>query len=436
MATLYYNNGDSDNDWNNLNNWWNDSAYTISATSLPVNGDIVYIDGELVVGPSTPVVLNSIISGSIYNTSPFNVNFGDASTGGSYFFYGSVNHAGTTVYGSFYFNDSSSNSGLVDSNNQTHGFYDNSINQGDAYNDIAFFDNSTNNGTCYDNASFHNTSYNLGTVVGNATFYTFNDLGGGSYEDTLGFGTGTVNGDVAGSGTQLYSIQYVSNNMNGNITAVNYSFDVSFTNTTTNNGTIDIAGGAGFTDSSSNEDTVVGDAAFSNTSYNGAAGSVGGNAFFYNTSYNIGTVTGNATFNYVIVNDGIADDITGYSSGVVNGVVYGGLVPDVITTWRFNTDLNTNGTCQGNAIFNGFNHYNNGTVTGDSYFYEGSINGNVGVVQGTTYIYDTGYNIGTVEDIVYKSSDSVKNSLKFGYTGTVNGTVSLPFADILGTGLQ
>lgn len=129
------------------------------------------------------------------------------------------------------------------------------------------------------------------------------------------------------------------------------------------------------------------------------------------------------------------DDNTGYSSGTVGGVVYGAS-STVITTWRFSGDLQSNATCTGNAIFDGDGgiYGNAGTVTGDASFYDGAFNS--GTVQGTTFIYDDSRNEGVVEDIVYKSAEAARLAIQNSYIGTINGTVSLPFADILGTGLQ
>ncbi len=433
---LYYNNATVDGQWDTIGNWWLDSIYTLPASSygLPQAGDNVYIDSDLSTGPSTPVVLADIICGSINVVTSFAVDLGNATTNSSYEFYNDVVHIGSSVFGSYYFYGNSINSGTVDSNNTSSGFFDNSLNTGTANNDTSFSNNSQNTGTCNNNASFADSSYNTGTVVEDATFNTFTDLGSGAYEDTLGYGIGTVNGIVAGSGSQLYSIQYISNNMTGEIVATTYPFGVEFTNSTTNNGTIDIGGVSQFIDTSINQDDVVGDAAFSDGSYNDTTGSVGGNATFNGTSYNIGTVTGNATFNYAGVVNGIADDTTGYSSGIVDGVVYGA-GSAVITTWRFSGDLLNTAVCSGNAIFTGNSTYgNSGVVEGDASFYNGS--GNFGTVEGTTYIYNDSRNTGTVQDIVYKSVESAKLAIQNGDTGTVNGTVSFPFADILGTGLQ
>ena len=467
MVDLYYNNDTTDGQWDTIGNWWLDLAYTLPAATygLPQAGDNVFIDNKLSAGPVVPVALNAIECGFYNSSSSFNVNLGGATTT-TYNFYNNVTHTGTTVVGSYnfrdnstnsgtvvgpyYFRDNSTNSGTVDSNNMSSGFFDNSQNTGSAANaagfsgsaansgtcgsDASFSYNSLNSGTVVGNATFNDNSYNSGTVVGNATFNTFTDLGDGEYEDTVGYGIGTVNGDVAGSGSQFYILKYLNNEMIGSIIATTDQFTVEFRNSTFNTGVIDLYDEArvSYYDNSYNTGTVSGDADFFNFSYN--IGTVSGDVTFSDSSYNSGTVSGDATFNYLTVTDGIVDDTTGYSSGIVGGVVYGAS-STVITTWRFSGDLRNAATCDGDAIFNGDDDFgNSGTITGDASFYNGSFNS--GTVQGTTFIYDGSRNTGTVEDIVYKSAEAARLAIQNSYIGTINGTVSLPFADILGTGLQ
>lgn len=383
MANYYYNNETSDALWDTVANWFLDSDYLIPAGSLPTPSDDVFIDGELTTGPSVAVSLASITCGSIL-TSPFNVNLGNATTGGSYEFYNNVTHTGTSVVGGYYFYDNSINSGGVDSNNVSGGFFDSSENSGTAYSIAEFNNNSTNTGTCDSTASFSDSSHNLGTVIstatfndlsyntgtilGNATFATFADLGSGRYEDVLGYGIGIVGGDVEGSGSELYTIAYETENMTGNITATTDNVNVDFQNATYNAGNIDIIGSVAFSD----------------------------------TSYNIGTIQNNAIFVYTTAVNGIVNDITGYASGTVNGAIYDSTGTALISSWRFTTtNLLSGGVCDGNAIFKNTS-VNRGTVTGNAYF-------------------DIG---------------CVKKSLSAGNIGTIGGTVFLPFADILGTGLQ
>jgi hypothetical protein len=404
---VYYNNAQADGQWDTLGNWWEDSTYTTPLTSnngVPSAGDDAFIDGELLNGPSNPVVLNSIQCGTIKNDA-FTVDLGNA-TASSYNFYNSVDHIGTTVFGGYGFYGNSSNSGTVESAGLGGEFTGNSVNNGNIGDSVLFSSNSSNSNTCLSDAVFNGNSYNTGTVVGDATFNTFTDLGGGEYEDTLGYGIGTVNGTVAGSGSQLYNIKYISNNMTGEIIATTYTvFQVTFNNDTTNNGRIDIASTTNFFNTSINQDDIIGNASFNDTSYNDTTGGfVGGNASFSNTSYNIGTVDGNATFAYILTAP-IADDITGYASGIVGGDIYNSSA-QIITTWRFTgagSDLRSGATCQGNAIFKD-TAGNVGTVTGDAYFDASSVK----------WI--------------------IKNASSFG--GAIDGDVFLPFADILGTGLQ
>jgi hypothetical protein len=141
---------------------------------------------------------------------------------------------------------------------------------------------------------------------------------------------------------------------------------------------------------------------FKNATYNTGNIDIIGTVTFANTSYNIGTIQNNAIFGYTTAVNGIVDDITGYASGTVNGSIYDSTSFALISTWRFTTtNLVSGGICDGNAIFKNTS-INRGTVTGNAYF-------------------DIG---------------CVRKSLSSGNIGTIGGTVFLPFADILGTGLQ
>jgi hypothetical protein len=45
--TLYYNNAASDGDWGNVNNWWQDDAFTIQASAIPTSSDDIEIYGDV-----------------------------------------------------------------------------------------------------------------------------------------------------------------------------------------------------------------------------------------------------------------------------------------------------------------------------------------------------------------------------------------------------
>jgi len=46
-STLYYNNSQEDGDWGNILNWWQDSAFTFSATALPTSTNPVNLYGSI-----------------------------------------------------------------------------------------------------------------------------------------------------------------------------------------------------------------------------------------------------------------------------------------------------------------------------------------------------------------------------------------------------
>jgi len=45
-ATLYYNDNDGDEQWANLDNWWQDAGFTIQAAALPGPNDDVICSGR------------------------------------------------------------------------------------------------------------------------------------------------------------------------------------------------------------------------------------------------------------------------------------------------------------------------------------------------------------------------------------------------------
>ena len=47
FSTFYYNNSQSDGDWGNLLNWWQDSSFTVQATALPTSTNPVNIYGQV-----------------------------------------------------------------------------------------------------------------------------------------------------------------------------------------------------------------------------------------------------------------------------------------------------------------------------------------------------------------------------------------------------
>jgi len=393
MAFLYYNNEELDNDWNTLGNWWENSLHTIPAANFPGEADTVYIDGQLSIGPSTPVDLTSIACGSLSNDS-FSVDLSNT-TALAYTFNGNVNHTGTNVFGIYTFSDNSQNSGTVNSNGDIsamNGFKGNSINNGTVIDNAYFFDNSVNDGICEDNAEFSDSAYNTGTILGDGIFKTFNVIFTNTVEDDVGKGTGTVNGAAYSDElfNYIYNIQYNNNSLDGDI-IITFSTIVEFYNGEANNGYIN--SGDVIFDSGINTGTVI---------------TTGRTATFNNDSSNTGTLSGNAIFNDNSIN-----------AGTLSGSA------------TFNDSSSNTGTLSGSATFNE-NSGNSGTVTNATF--NGSSE-NSGTVTNATF-KNVSVNTGNVTGNAYFDSNTVKEMIRNSSTGTVTGTVLFPFADILGTGLQ
>jgi hypothetical protein len=204
FRSVYYN-AAVDQAWDTLGNWWNDSAFTDPALSLPADGNDVYITQILGTNPSAPITLNHIYVGNAEETSIYanltnttgdvTVNAGGDLTGEVH---GNViqnnNSANTyaVVYGDcvFYGNSYLFGYGTV---NGTATFYGTSYNHG-TVNNAVFYDSSYNEpfgpgGIISGNATFHNLSRNTGTINGDATVY----YDGGDGQKPIG---GTVGGTV------------------------------------------------------------------------------------------------------------------------------------------------------------------------------------------------------------------------------------------------
>lgn len=61
MATLYFNNA-VDSDWNELGNWWEDSGFTVPASSLPTSSDDLIVQGWSVdSNTGSPAICNTAL---------------------------------------------------------------------------------------------------------------------------------------------------------------------------------------------------------------------------------------------------------------------------------------------------------------------------------------------------------------------------------------
>jgi hypothetical protein len=189
-ATLYFD-GDADDDWTNVANWWLDASHTQAAGRLPTSDESVVASAGIMASGQT-VVDFTMSAGSL---------FGNLTVTGMATFNDSSTNSGT-VTGDATFNDSSSNSGTV-SGNAT--FNDSSRNSGGSgtVNGDATFNGSSSNfgGGINGDATFNDSSFNFGTVTGNATFNgsSVNNAGTVTGDATFNDSSsnfGTVNGTV------------------------------------------------------------------------------------------------------------------------------------------------------------------------------------------------------------------------------------------------
>jgi hypothetical protein len=182
FLTLYYNNAQSDGDWGNLLNWWQDSGFTLQATALPTSTNQVFIYGD--------VLENTSGDGVCYCQS--------AEFHSSSFYYPLVLNASGSVncYGNSGVFDGTCTNGISFRDSSSLG--ENGVVTGNA----SFYDQSVNGlGTITGNAYFYGQSYNSGHIVGNATV-NYSE-GGGSYP--IG---GTVDGSVSYVGWPANNYQW------------------------------------------------------------------------------------------------------------------------------------------------------------------------------------------------------------------------------------
>jgi hypothetical protein len=214
--TLYFNNATSTS-WDDLENWWTDASNTIPASSIPVNGDTVYL-GATTTQPSVGVTLvNIYVASSTTGGGSFSVNFTGA-TSTATFYDGSYNQG--TINGTSTFYDSSINFGDVEgsaffhnSSGNSYGsayvhgtstFYDSSFNTYYLVGNAFFYNSSYNNGQLIGDAVFNNSSANSGALYGNATFYDTTSNNYGVNGDAFFSCSATNNSTV--SGTTTYGV--------------------------------------------------------------------------------------------------------------------------------------------------------------------------------------------------------------------------------------
>ena len=124
-ATLYFD-GDVDDDWTEVGNWWLDEGHTEPAGRLPMSDDSVVATASITASGQTVV---------------------DFTLGG---FSGAGLFGTLAVTGNATFSGNSSNAGTITGN-------------------ATFIETSVNEGTITGNATFSDSSQNLGTVTGTIT---------------------------------------------------------------------------------------------------------------------------------------------------------------------------------------------------------------------------------------------------------------------------
>jgi hypothetical protein len=195
LTGYYYFNGNENDYWDNINNWWLDGISTIAAPHTPTSSDNIKVYSDIQNnGGESPTVNNMFVFG-IFTEADIGIEINVSGVANFY--------DNTYIYGGdpgkingncvFYGDDSGpylfeSIADAIVNGNAT--FYEYSYNFGTITGNAIFNDSSFNNsngsdyGTIEGNAVFNDNSYNNGIVEGNATFNDISD------------NNGTVNGTV------------------------------------------------------------------------------------------------------------------------------------------------------------------------------------------------------------------------------------------------
>ncbi len=258
----YYFNGGAGTDWGDVGSWFFDASSTEPTNVLPQNGDMVYIGAEMTNGPSSSILLGSImVASSTTGGGSFSVDFTNAS--GPAYFYSSSTNAGV-VDGVFHIFGNRSLSSVNVSGTYTDNvaFHNGSWNDTNINADAVFYDSSFNatNGVVNGNAEFAGTNRNDGIVVGVATINQGASLSG----------SGTVQNNVINSGNISGGVfNNIVTNISGSITgSISNLVRMIFNGGSYVSNTGQLSGEAEFNASSSNRGVVTGTSTFNNSSYN------------------------------------------------------------------------------------------------------------------------------------------------------------------------
>jgi len=199
LTGYYYFNGNENNYWDNINNWWLDGISTIPAINPPTSNDNIKVFSEIQNnGGEVPTVNNMF---TIHIGEGEGVNIGiEMNVSGTARFYN-----GCYIYISL--NDSQGRIGKINGNCVFYGddsgpYEKNSIDDAVVNGDATFYNSSYNYGTVTGDAIFYDHSYNYyGTVMGDAIFYDYSYNNYGTVEGNATFNdnsnnNGTVNGTV------------------------------------------------------------------------------------------------------------------------------------------------------------------------------------------------------------------------------------------------
>jgi hypothetical protein len=347
--------------------------------------------------------------------------------------------SGVSISNVYYFYDDSINYGTVDSGNNSSGFYDYSYNYGTVINGTAFNGNSVNSGICTNDVTFDTYAINYGTVEGNATFIELVPDGSGNYVNKCINGIGIVLGSVVanvGGGPAVTALEYDGISLSIGMLFSNTPMQLYFYNGAYSDANINNCQFVNFSNAT-NGGTIsnVPSIYFENGATNGGIieEHPDGASVIFDNATNSGVIYTDVQFTQLFTeSNGLLLTSTGL--GTILGVATDGN-GDIITKVKYTTDNSS--TTNFVSIF--YDTANNSIVNNDAYFYWGAVNN--GYVDGNAYFHQGAVNEGTVTGIIYYKDAASARQAYIAAVGDApqlvggNG-VELPFADVLGTGLQ
>lgn len=339
-TTLYFN-GSTTADWNDLNNWWVDSGFTVKSADLPGYGTTVYISSNVWTNSGSPA-----IAGTMYVM--------DAQVGIDVAVSNNVFFGGSSVFG---WNDPGSPAVVLSASTGTVTFYGTSTNELYATVNasvIIFQDSATNKGTINTSTGIatieypvNRNNFNTGSILfggnpatltytnypSNFYFYGGNDWNNLSYWWTDS-GHSTQAGYVPGSLDDVI-IEADFSSTTGTV----YANSAVVNNTTINGATIEVTNTITFNSSTlgytSSAQVVASSAVFQTTSLVDTYGvvTVSSTASFDSTSNHAGYIAGNVD---VLYPHAVPFDSNNGNTGTITGTItYSGYTPR--TLYFFNT---------------------------------------------------------------------------------------------------